>query len=170
MNLSAPWVRDYRKLYHLFKYDEDITVRFDDDDTSPEVKMYVHSDKKVEALKKLLPESITYGNVTMKITVVPANKNVKSTRELFKDLFEGNQIVERIIDGDLFTYVQFEKKVIQYFNDNMADPKGNISTLYEIIAEDLFEGRHDGVFFCTAEGIKQKRPDIRYATINKIKF
>lgn len=40
------------------------------------------------------------------------------------------------------------KEVVQYFNDNIGDINGNCSTLYEIIARDIFPNVN-GIYFCT---------------------
>lgn len=51
-----------------------------------------------------------------------------------------------------FTYVVFEKEVVQYWNDNLADYNGLTSTLYQDLAKEIFEDANlDGVYFCTDE-------------------
>jgi hypothetical protein len=51
----------------------------------------------------------------------------------------------------------FEKKVVQFFNDQLDDINGNKSTLYQDIAKDVFE-KHEGVYFCTAADGKLSKP------------
>lgn len=51
-----------------------------------------------------------------------------------------------------FTYVVFKNCVVQFFNDNLNDPHGVVSTLYENIADEIFKDiqfPNDGVAFCT---------------------
>ena len=45
-------------------------------------------------------------------------------------------------------YCVFKKEVAQYWGDNLGDPHGNVSTLYQEIAKDIF-GESGGVIFCT---------------------
>jgi len=45
-------------------------------------------------------------------------------------------------------HVVFENKVVQYFNDQLDDPYGVKSALYEDLARDVFEDS-EGVFFNT---------------------
>jgi len=48
-------------------------------------------------------------------------------------------------------YVVFRNEVVQFFNDEMGDPNGLKSTLYQDIAKDVFADK-DGIFFCTEQG------------------
>ena len=49
---------------------------------------------------------------------------------------------------NVLTYVVFTNKVVQFFNDNLNDIYGNVTTLYQEIASDVFD-IESGVFFCT---------------------
>jgi hypothetical protein len=48
-----------------------------------------------------------------------------------------------------FTYVIFKNCVVQFFNDNLNDAFGNVSTLYQDIAPAVFENTPIGVHYCT---------------------
>ena len=50
-----------------------------------------------------------------------------------------------------FTYVVFKNCVVQFFNDNLNDPHGVLSTLYQDIAREVFGdcGMAGGVAYCT---------------------
>ena len=151
LSLSAPWVTYYREVEALFEDDPEVNVVYNEDDN--ELKLYVNNSTKAEALTQLLPVEKQFGNVTLKITVIPAN-NTKSTKiSLFQDAFKDNPALAYIktIDGifsNPISYVVFEGKVVQYFNDSMADINGVCSTLYQDIAKNVF-GEQDGIFFCT---------------------
>ena len=75
--------------------------------------------------------------------------------ELFEALFGGNSAFAFVYPIDYafsnrLIYVVFKNCVVQFFNDNLSDLHGNISTLYEDIAADVFEDADiPGVFFCT---------------------
>jgi hypothetical protein len=65
---------------------------------------------------------------------------------LFETAFSGNPAFAYVVapaqDGYNyidFTYVVFKNCVVQFFNDNLNDCHGLISTLYQDIAEEIFE-------------------------------
>ena len=159
LHMSAPWVILYREIEELFKYDEEVHVVYDEADNH--VKLFVDDGLKAAGLAKLIPTSRTFGNVTIKISVIPANKkdadgfDLDNTPDegLFNIIFTGNAAfafassVEGIFTNAL-TYVVFKKKVVQYYNDDLGDAFGQCSTLYQEIAKDIF-GERDSTFFCT---------------------
>ena len=156
VGLSSPWVTYFHKIESLFGSDEDIKIEYDND--IPEIKLFVADGEKAEVIAKLLPESETFGNVTLKIEVVPPNNESNNIEdldvvELFKIAFKNNPVVnriERVIDPRTemeFDYVVFKKEVVQFFDDNLGDINGNCSTLNEYIARDVFSVER--IFFCT---------------------
>lgn len=154
--LAAPWTTYYRQIQAMFKNDEQIRVIFDENEI--EIKLYVDNSQKAAALERLLPESVTFGNVTLNICVIPANiddkvAEISSGIEATKQALEGNEAVAQFypIEGifsNRMLYVAFKKEVVQFFNDDLSDIRGMCSTLYANIANELF-GRINGVFFCT---------------------
>ena len=67
-------------------------------------------------------------------------------KELFEVAFKGNPAfaytVVPVQEEYIWipaTYVVFKNCVVQFFNDNLNDCHGIISTLYETIAYDIFE-------------------------------
>jgi len=152
MNMSAPWVSYYHKLVALFGKDPSISIIYDNDNV--EIKMYVEGQSKAEALTELLPSTVDYGNVKLKVTVIPANTVSPAT--LFRNAFEGNPVYEEMIvikpDGSTnpYTYLMFKNEVVQYWDDNLGDPHGNISTLAQNIASEVF-GDTKGVMFSTEQ-------------------
>jgi len=162
VNLSAPWTTCYRQFQAFFKYDPEVKVMYNSN--GPELKLLVEDPVKADALTQLLEPSRTFGNVTLKITVVPANKAADEVLpELASDIalvtaaLNKNPIVSQIKDissayiSNPWCYVAFKKEVVQFFNDNLSDMNGLTSTLYQDIANEIFP-RHAGVFFCTATG------------------
>lgn len=153
MKLSSPWVEFYRKIEALFEQDDEVKVVYEEGNN--EVKLYVENARKADALTQLLPVEKTFGNVTLKITVIPANDGKVSKADLFAEAFDGNPALSYIQHVDAvigtFDYAAFQNKVVQFFNDNLSDINGNCSTLYQDIAKDVF-GTEAGVFFCTEAG------------------
>lgn len=155
LKLSSPWVVYYRKLNAFFTYDNEVNVVFDEEILS--IKIYVNNDKKAVALSQLLPTEKKFGNVTLHITIIPANNalslsdGIKET--LYADAFEGNPVLsytrtfKGLYNNDM-TYIVFKNEVVQFYTDDLGDINGLESTLYELIAEDVFE-KIDGVYYCT---------------------
>ena len=150
LKLSTPWVIFYREVEAMFKDDPEVRVVFNEEE--PEVKLYVENAEKADALIQLLPKKVDFGNVELKVTVIPANKLGTNKASLFEKAFKGNPAFSFITGHNIFnkpmTYVVFKNKVVQYYTDNLGDIYGNCSTLYQEIAKDIF-GKHEGVYFCT---------------------
>lgn len=152
LSVSSPWAAYYHKLRALFGDDPDIRIVYDNDNVV--IDMYVNGNDKADALSKLLPEEVDFGNVKLTVNVIPAN-NECTEAELIRRAFLGNPhfVDVLVIDGSStnpFTYCIFEKEVIQYHNDNLADPNGNESVLAQDIAKELF--KTNGVYYCTDIG------------------
>ncbi len=153
VTMSAPWTIYCRKLEELLCQDPDISLYYDADE--PVAKLYVDSLDKATILDNLLPSEKTFGNVTLKIYIYPPNVEEYNRSYMFKRLFEGNPVYEgmqssTLPDGSEVNYILFKKEVAQFFGDNIQNPYGVISTLYESIAKDVFEGDNEGVIFTTA--------------------
>lgn len=150
VKLSSPWVEYYRKVESMFKDDPEIHIMYDEDN-GPSLKLYVDSASKASALSELLPTEKEFGNVTLQISIVPANP-LETKLDLLTEAFRGNPAFSFIKTVTLFakpvTYFVFKNKVVQYYLDNLADINGNKSTLYQDLALDIF-GEQDSIFFCT---------------------
>jgi len=153
--LSPPWIEYARELKLLFGEDPEVDVDYNEDEN--EVILLVESEEKADAIGQLLGTEKVFGNVTLKITVIPANQPAEPTKaQLFAKAFEGNPIVKDIVtisDPMLphFSFVVFKNKVVQFWNDNLGDLNGLKSTLYQTIAEEVLGG--DGeLYYCTEPG------------------
>ena len=171
VNLSAPWVQYYRKLDAMFKHDINVTVVFDGTDIRCD--LYVDGDEKAEALAKLLKPTVEFGNVIMPVIVHPSNeiramyenklvypyapgryaRTAPYAQDMHYIALNTNSAMTSVEykygpGGAVFTYVIFRPQVVQYFADNIGDYYGNVSTLYEDIARDIFI-EETGVHYCT---------------------
>lgn len=150
VKLSAPWVTFAHEINALFENDPQVHVLYNDADNV--LSIYVDNQAKADALMKLIPEEKVFGNVTMKINIIPANKE-ETKISLFETAFAGNPAVEQVYSAETpfgqMNYVIFKKEVVQFYNDQMDDINGNKSTLFQNIAEDVFDD-HLGVYFCTS--------------------
>ena len=150
VNMSSPWVIFYRKIEAMFEKDPDVVVKYDEEENK--VRLYVKESEKADALNKLLPKRVTFGNVSLLIEVIPANYEGKSKIQLLDIALSGNPALDYIKTMDtqmgVMNYVVFRNEVVQYFADNMGDAHGVCSTLYQEIAKDIF-GNTDRIFYCT---------------------
>ena len=149
LRLSPPWVTYANKIKAMFQNDPEIKIEYSE---PPEIKLYVSNERKAVAIYLLLPTHKDIGNVTLNITVIPPNGDIESLvnnedfdsiKELFDVAFDSNPVYaysKEIIGvfSNPFVYVVFKNKVVQFFNDNLNDIHGLISTLYEDIARELF--------------------------------
>ena len=155
LSKSAPWVTSARKIKAIFGSDPEIKVNYVDG-SEPEVTLLVNNPTKADALTKLLPDTMIFGNVILKITIIPSNLE-ETFEDLIKRAFAGNPIVSYIENGDgpfgsTVCFVAFVNEVIQYFDDRLDDPYGLDSALAEDICRELFvstEGFGSSVRFCT---------------------
>lgn len=166
LNLSSPWVVYYRKLSAFFKEDPEVRITYDE--IEQEIKLYVDNAEKAVALEKLLPHEQNFGNVTLYITIVPANKttfdsvkagNSTNLNDIIQICINNKAVVGvKVVDGIMtnrMTFVIFKKEVVQWFSDSIDDWHGLTSTLYQDLAKDIF-GNIDGVYFCTDNGMDEK--------------
>lgn len=154
IKLSPPWITFVHEIQALFEEDPDVKVKYSEADYT--CNIYVEDARKADALTQLLPTEKEFGNVKLKINVVPANTEATKV-DLFADAFYNNPAVSRIESYDTpfgrVSYIVFENKVVQFYNDQMDDINGNKSTLFQDIAGDVF-GYDHGVFYCT-EALKR---------------
>ena len=160
LKISPPWVIYALKLQALFDGDPQIACNIDWSSAHPSIVIATNNGEKAAALMKLLPEEKEFGNVTMAISVdCPnvSNRAFVSAKELYETAFDGNPVFAYVITTGSawyvsFTYVCFKNVICQFFCDNLRDPRGLISVLYQDIAEEIFEdsGLCGGsVSFCT---------------------
>ena len=154
LSLSTPWVEYYHEVSAMFRYDPDIKIIYDEDERN--IKIYVDSPRKAAALSELLPEVKTFGNVSVRVTIVPSNKAEEEPdkeENLYERAFKNNPAfcfcceVKDIFSAPII-YVVFDNTVVQYFTDNLGDLNGVRSTLYQDIAKEIFTPVI-GVFYCT---------------------
>ena len=141
VKLSPPWDEYARKLTMLFQQDEEIHLEYKEHENN--ITIWVDNTDKYEALVNLLPDHVDFGGHILDIEIVPANVSdeQKDNRYYLKKLFRGNGAVSEIRDAEIgaaaVTYIEFEKEVVQFWNDNLADLHGIKSTLMEDIARDI---------------------------------
>lgn len=146
LNILPPWSIYIHQLEALFDPDPQIAFNVNWGENNS-VVIATNNPDKAAALVKLLPEEKTWGNVSIKISVdckTMSNKAFTSAKELFETAFAGNPVFSRVITVEdawfvAFTYVIFKREVVSILADNLKDPWGAIHTLYQDIAEEIFE-------------------------------
>lgn len=161
LKLSPPWVTYVNKLQALFDGDPLIAFNIDyQAKDGPQVVLATNNGDKAAGLMKLLPTEKKFGNITLKVIVdCPHVSNLAfpTPKALFDTVFSGNPAyaysVSPTDEGYYFfsmTYVVFKNCVVQFFNDNLNDAHGLISTLYQDIADEVFaDAGLSGVYYCT---------------------
>ena len=150
VKLTSPWVTFQHQVEAFFAKDPEVKVQVNGDT----INLFVNNPTKAEALTELLPTSKDYNGHIVKINVIPANDFEVSPATLFQQALEGNPIFNDVfvVQGmynNPVTYVIFEDQVAQYWNDNLGDPHGNVSTLYQELAQKIFDV--EGINYCTKE-------------------
>ena len=155
IGLSSPIVVYVKKLQTFFAEDPDICVEYDENDPDS-VNITVGDPEKFYALSSVMESEVEFGNLHLSIYIWPADLSEDDKTEMFKKLFKDSSIVSSIDEiksegtSNKFTYISFRNQVVKYWADNLGNPHGNAFTLFETVANDIFEN-HDGVFFTTAE-------------------
>jgi hypothetical protein len=166
LHLVSPWVNFYQEIQAFFKYDSSVKVIFDSEEN--EVRLYVAEQDKADALRRLLPETKDFGNVTLKINIIPANivasyprgsrisryvhagsdlENVYIQALRGNRAFQFSETLSGVLSNDII-YIVFANEVVQYYDDNLGDYYGQCSTLYQNIARDIFLPQNN-VCYCT---------------------
>lgn len=152
LKVISPWAEYAKKIQALFERDLDVEVKYNND--VPEVLLYVIGSNKAQAISKILPETVNFGSIDLKVTVITDNDLENATPDiLFREAFLGNPAFSFSstvggISSNPFTYVAFKPEVVQYHNDDISDAYGNRSTLYQQLAKEVFNDI-PGVYFCT---------------------
>lgn len=148
LKISPPWVVYAHKLEALFDGDPEIAFNVDYNGKNPSVVLATNNPDKAAALMDLLPDQKQFGSVALNITVdcdTVSNRAFPTAKELFETAFNKNPVFAYAVcpasEGYWFvdfTYVVFKNTVVQFFCDNLNDPHGIISTLYQELAEEIF--------------------------------
>lgn len=159
LKLAPPWITYINQMIALFDGDPQIACNVNTSASNPTIVLACNNGDKVTALSQILPSEVSFGNVTLKIRVdgIPSNRAFVTKKELFEAAFAKNPAfayaVSPVDDGNYWisaVYVVFKNCVVQFFNDNLNDCHGIVSTLYEDIARDVLTGTAvHGVYFNT---------------------
>ena len=159
LKLSPPWITFIHEVQALFDGDPQIACNVNILNKGPQIVLACNNGDKVRALQMILPEEVEFGNVILHVFIdgIPSNRAFKSRKELFEVAFDKNPAFAYAVspadEGYAWldmVYVVFKNYVVQFFNDNLNDCHGVVSTLYEDIARYVLTGDAlKGVYFNT---------------------
>lgn len=161
LKISPPWITYINKLQAIFDEDPQIAFNTNFEEGNYSVTLATNNPEKAAALKWLLPEEKVFGKISLAINIdcdKVINKAFSSPKELFETAFYNNPVLAYVVVPEgynwvPFTYVVFKNCVVQFFNDNLNDPHGIISTLYQDIASEIFVDMPfpigGGIAYCT---------------------
>ena len=160
LKISPPWITHIHMIQALFDGDPQIAFYEEvDAGGEPFITLACNNGDKVTALQQILPTEVMFGNIPLHITIdgIPSNRAFVSKKELFEVAFEKNPAFAYAVSpGDDgynwfgMVYIVFKNCVVQFFNDNLNDCHGVLSTLYEDIAREVLTGDVvQGVYFNT---------------------
>lgn len=156
LKLAPPWITYINQMIALFDGDPQIACNVDT--LTPSIVLACNNGDKVTALMQILPYEVKFGNIILTISVdgIPSNRAFKNKKELFETAFSGNPAFAYAVCPDenaywfSATYIVFKNHVVQFFNDNLNDCHGIVSTLYENVARDVIDKEAaNGVYFNT---------------------
>ena len=160
LKLSSPWMNYYKAMKAFFDKDPDVRVVFDEQ--TNKVNVYVEDEYKAVALDNLLIPVQEFGNITIRINVIPANGTFlgdvvfEDQTDLIKAAFKYNDAVDSIKSWQFavnasYTYVLFKDEVVHYFNDDLSSYTGHAHTLMQNIGDKIMK-MPSGVFLDTVIG------------------
>ena len=140
VGLNSPWAAYAIKVKALFDGDDEVIVAYNNDE--PSLTLYVENAVKADAIAQLFPETVEFGNVSMKIEVLPANDEV-TIGDLFAAAFNGNPVFGGVYNFDSMglksTFALFAPKAVQYYSDDLREYGGVSTKTYADIARDVFD-------------------------------
>ena len=146
LKLAPPWITYINELEALLDGDPQIAFNVNEGDRA--IIIACNDGDKCAALAKLLPEEVNFGAITFTITIdgPMSNRAFTSNVELYETAFTRNPAFAYAVcpaqDGYNWaglTYVVFKNYVVQFFNDNLNDCHGVVSTLYQTIADEILQ-------------------------------
>ena len=144
---QSPWTEYAMCVKALFDNDDDIIVEYDND--GPSITLYVGNPIKADALTQMqargiFPAERQFGNVTLKIGVIPENDEPCETN-LYEAVFNGNPVFDGIAGveqmGLSINYALFAPVAVQYYSDDLSEYGGVTTTTYGDLAKKVFDAK-----------------------------
>ena len=155
VKMSPPWDGHMSMLASFFAGDSRVKVGYCGDNNVGTIEVF--DTKMYVALQQVMRQKVKFGNVTLKISIIPANsvkafKGEMTDLQALKEVLKGNPAFSKIKSekGGMFDFVFciFKPLVIQWYNDNLGNPWKLTTSTYEKQADFVFK-RELGVSFTT---------------------
>ena len=155
VKLSPPWDGHMSMLASFFAGDSRVKVGYCGGNSVGTIEVF--DTKMYVALQQVMRQKVKLGNVTLKISIVPANgvklyKDELTDLAALKEVLKGNPAFSKIKSekGGMFDFVFciFKPVVLQWYNDNLGNPWKLTTSTYEKQADFVFK-RELGVSFTT---------------------
>lgn len=137
--LSPPWQTQYQKLLHTLGVDPLVHVGpLLSSGSTYYTRVKVIGNQKARALATLIRPTVQFGNITFKVivlnqkgsTVTPFSGpfSALKTVRILRLALRSNPLFRFAIVGPVSNvYPVFAKQVVQFYNDNLADYRGNFN-------------------------------------------
>jgi hypothetical protein len=101
--------------------------------------LFVSNAVKADAIARLMPGEAEFGNVTLRVSVIPANAD-PTPEQVWRQAFDGNPVLsctetDRLPDGTPVTFAMFAPECAQYYADDLTNPLGLRTVTYEQLAK-----------------------------------
>lgn len=152
VGLTTPWNEYVTKVEALFSGDPEVATIYDADGYV--LKILVSDHDKADALTKLMPAEVNFGNVTLHVEVVPCNDEMTSA-DVYRKAFEGNSAFVDVAEGygpaQDIAYALFTPDVVQLQLDDISEFDGLVTMTYAELAKSVLgKTDFDGVFISSA--------------------
>lgn len=140
LKLGTPWAIYAGRVEKLFAADNAVEVEYDND--ACKLTLRVDGQGKAEAIERLLPSTVDYGNVKLAIEVVPSNGEI-SEAEAFRVAFAGNPALVDVIEGcglvgDI-DFALFAPEAVQLHEDDISEYGGITTLTVKELAESVLQ-------------------------------
>mgnify|MGYP003321061786 CR=1 FL=1 len=169
VKLSPPWDGYMNMLASFFKGDKRVRVGGCDDKRVGTIEVF--DTKMYCALEQVLNKKIRFGNVTLRIRIVPANdlkafKNTMTDLAALKVVLSGNpafaKFITRKTEVGNAVFCMFKPVVLMWYNDNLGSPYKQTASVYELAAQTVFKGC--GASYAT-EPVREEEEDLTSITV-----
>lgn len=140
LKLGTPWAIYAARVEALFAGDEAVHVDYDGE--AMRLILRVDGAAKAEAIERILPQEMRYGNVVLGIEVVPSNHG-KTDAECFRAAFDGNPALRDVADGygpmgDI-AFALFAPETVQLREDDISEFGGVTTITVAELAESVLK-------------------------------
>lgn len=140
LKLGAPWATYAARVGKLFERDGAVSAEYDDG--ACKLTLRVEGRGKAEAIGRLLPAEVAFGNVKLEVEVVPSDGE-PSEAEAFRVAFAGNPALVDVVEGQGpagdIAFALFAPEAVQLFEDDISEYGGLTTLTCKDLAESVLK-------------------------------